>query len=464
MQQSPLRVGIAGLGTVGTTVVQQILTNSTALSRRARRDISIAGVSARRRDLDRGINISDLPWFDDPSALAVAGEIDVFVELIGGAEGVARQCVEAAIAAGKPVVSANKALLAAHGNELAQAAQAANVPLNFEAAIAGGIPIVKILREALNANTISAVYGILNGTCNYILTRMEAEPDLGFAPCLEQAQSLGYAEADPSFDVDGHDAAHKLAIIASLAFGTRINGKTVYCEGIRDITQADIRAAQELGYRIKLLAVAQLTETGIEQRVHLAMIPADAALARVSGVTNAVAVTCDLLGELVTIGPGAGGKATASAVLADIIDIARDRRTPPLGFGYEDLVAHKPAPMGDHEGGYYIRINLMDKPGALAAIAKRMAEEEISLRNIIQRQRFAGDKILQLQARSDVQAESKPTPGNETTGDLQPVIMITHATNEAAVRRALNLVRDDGYTFGEPHMIRIEPLPTPGKD
>ncbi len=442
MEPRPLRVGIVGLGTVGQAVVRRLTAGRASVGAAAGRKIEIGGVSARVREKARDVDMAPFCWFDDPLDLARSKGIDVFVELIGGADGVAREGINAAIAAGKSVVTANKALLAAHGDALFQAAQAADVALNFEAAIAGGIPAVKMLREALTGNTISRVFGILNGTCNYILTRMEAEEDLDFDTCLAQAQALGYAEADPGFDVDGHDAAHKLALLTSLAFGTRINAGAVYCDGIRAITQADIRAARELGYGIKLLGVAQRTDTGIEQRVHLAMVPAGSAIAQIAGVTNAVAINSDLLGELVFMGPGAGGDATASAVIADLIDLARGVRVHPLGRSHAALAPFQAARMRAHEGGYYIRINLLDKPGALAAIARRMAQQEISLRNIVQRQQFAGEAIRQ--------------GGDET--NLQPVIMITHATSEAAVHRALDGVRDDGYVTGEPHMIRIEQL------
>ena len=319
-----LRIGIAGLGTVGASVVRLLANNGSELTRQCGRPIRVVAVSARDRSRDRGISLDGVEWFDDPVEMAKKAAIDVFVELIGGAEGSARDCVKAALDAGRHVVTANKALLARHGLSLAEAAEKKGVLLNYEAAVAGGIPVIKTLREALAGNTVGRVFGILNGTCNYILTRMEAE-GLSFQACLVDAQRLGYAEADPTFDIEGHDTAHKLSLLTSLAFGTRIAPDDIYMEGISNITQGDIRAAAELGYRIKLLGVAQRTDSGIEQRVHPTMVPTASVIAQVHGVTNAVAIETDILGELLLSGPGAGGNATASAVIGDIADIAKSR-------------------------------------------------------------------------------------------------------------------------------------------
>ena len=268
-------------------------------------------------------------WVDDPVGLAADPGIDVFVELIGEGDP-AKAAIERALASGKSVVTANKALLARHGVALAALAEQHHVALNFEAAVAGGIPIIKTLREGLVGNSLERIYGILNGTCNYILTRMEREK-LSFADCLKDAQRLGYAEADPTFDVEGHDTAQKLAILASLAFGTKVDPDAVYVEGISSITPDDLDAAEELGYRIKLLGVAVATDQGIEQRVHPTMVPKDSAIAQVMGVTNAVTVDADAVHAITLVGPGAGGMATASAVVSDIGDIARGVRTPPFG-------------------------------------------------------------------------------------------------------------------------------------
>ena len=318
----PLKVGLAGLGTVGASVVRLIAEQRAALSIKCGRPIEVVAVSARSRTKDRGIDIKKLRWFSDPVALASDPGIDVFVELIGGSGDPARAAVMTALKAGKAVVTANKALLASHGMALAAIAEKKQVALNFEAAVAGAIPIVKTLREGLAGNSIARVYGILNGTCNYMLTRMEREK-LTFEECLKEAQRLGYAEADPSFDIEGHDTAQKLSILASLTFGTQLDPKAIYVEGITSITPADLQWADELGYRIKLLGVAVKTDQGIEQRVHPTMVPKDSAIAQVMGVTNAVTIDADAMPPITLVGPGAGGMATASAVVADIADIAR---------------------------------------------------------------------------------------------------------------------------------------------
>jgi homoserine dehydrogenase len=338
------------------------------------------------------------------------------------------------------VVTANKALLARHGVALAALAERHHTALNFEAAVAGGIPIVKTLREGLVGNALHRIYGILNGTCNYILTRMEQEK-LSFADCLKDAQRLGYAEADPSFDVDGHDTAQKLAILASLAFGTKVNPRAVYVEGISSIAPADLDAADELGYRIKLLGVAVKTETGIEQRVHPTMVPKDSAIAQVMGVTNAVTIDADAVHAITLVGPGAGGEATASAVVSDIGDIARGVRTAPFGRPTARLAASGKAPMQLHEGGYYIRLLAVDRPGTFASIARRLAEQNISIESIMQR--HAGSR---LHGGDDPRSAAEPVP----------VILITYATTEDAVRKALAGVKRDRVISGAPQVIRIE--------
>ena len=287
---------------------------------------------------------------------------------MGGEGDPAKAAVEAALAAGKSVVTANKALLARHGVALAELAEKNGVALNFEAAVGGAIPIVKTLREGLAGNSLARIYGILNGTCNYILTRMEQEK-LSFADCLKDAQRLGYAEADPTFDVEGYDTAQKLAILASLAFGTKVDPDAVYVEGISSITPADLEAADELGYRVKLLGVAVKTDKGIEQRVHPTMVPKDSAIAQVMGVTNAVTIDADGIAPITLVGPGAGGAATASAVVADIGDIARGVRARAVRPAGRELDRSRKAPMQRHEGGYYIRLLAVDKPGTAATIA-----------------------------------------------------------------------------------------------
>jgi len=371
--------------------------------------------------------------------LAGDREIDVFVEVIGGEGDPAKRAVEAALSAGKSVVTANKALLARHGVALAALAEQHHVALNFEAAVAGGIPIVKTLREGLVGNSLTRIYGILNGTCNYILTRMERE-NLSFARALEEAQQLGYAEADPSFDIEGQDTAQKLAILASLAFGTRVDPCAVYVEGIASITPEDLRAADDLGYRVKLLGVAVKTENGIEQRVHPTMVPKASAIAQVMGVTNAVTVDADAVREITLVGPGAGGEATASAVVSDIADIARGVRTAPFGRPSARLASVEKAPMQRHEGGYYIRMLAVDKPGTAARIATCFAEESISLESIMQRH-FG----------------PRPLGGEDPSAARPvPVILITYATTEDAVRRALAKVEAERVIEGKPQLIRIE--------
>jgi len=436
-----LRIGLAGLGTVGSSLVGLIECHGSDLAVRCGVPISVSGVSARDRNRDRGVDLGGLKWFDDPMALARDPGIDVFVELIGGANGIALDSIKAALAAGKHVVTANKALMAEHGLALARQAEDAGVSLNFEAAVAGGIPIIKTLREGLAGNTVSRVYGILNGTCNYILTRME-EDSASFAECLTAAQELGYAEADPTFDIEGHDAAHKLALLTAIAFGTTVDANSIYVEGISSITLADIEAADELGYRIKLLGVASRTESGIEQRVHPTMVPKSSAIARIDGVTNAVAVEADFVGQLVLSGPGAGGDATASSVISDIADIARGDRVGTFGRPVSKLEPYRRAGIRLHEGGYYIRLSVFDRPGAFAAIAKRMADHNISLESIVQRHR----------------APRLSAPGGSVPEAPQPVILITYETTEDAIREALADILRDGHIAGAPQMIRIEQL------
>jgi homoserine dehydrogenase len=430
----PLKVGVAGLGTVGAALVAQVTQQREALEARCGRRIEIAAVSARSRAKERGISLKKFAWFSDPVELARAPDIDVFVELIGGADGPAKAAIEAALAAGKSVVTANKALLAKYGVRLATIAEKHHAALNFEAAVGGAIPIVKTIREGLAGNSFARIYGILNGTCNYILTKMEQE-NRTFAECLKEAQQLGYAEADPSFDVEGHDTAQKLAILASLAFGTKVDERAIYVEGISSITPADLSAAEELGYRVKLLGVAVRTAKGIEQRVHPTMVRRDSAIAQVMGVTNAVTIDAEGINPLTLVGPGAGGAATASAVLTDIGDIARGVRTAPFGRPTARLAAVHKAPMQRHEGGYYIRLLARDRPGTAATIAKRLAEQEISMESIVQRHDADGAGVK--------------------TGSV-PVILITYATTEDAVRKALAAVGRDRVISGRPQVIRIE--------
>ncbi|MEQ1650456.1 MAG: homoserine dehydrogenase, partial [Hyphomicrobiaceae bacterium] len=291
----PLKLGIAGLGTVGAGLLHLLEVHNARVADHLGRPVKVMAVSARTRQKDRGVSLAGVRWVDDPVKLATDPAIDLFVELIGGEDGVAKKAVEAALGAKKHVVTANKALLAKHGFELAKLAEKNGVALNFEAAVAGGIPVIKTMREALVGNQVKRVYGILNGTCNYILTKMQDEKR-SFADVLKEAQAKGYAEADPTFDVGGFDTAHKLSLLAALAFNTKIAADQIHIEGIQSINQLDIEAANELGYRIKLLGVAQMTDSGIEQRVHPTLVPKDSAIAGVSGVTNAVAIDADFAG------------------------------------------------------------------------------------------------------------------------------------------------------------------------
>src|SRR5499427_9084733 len=381
---APLKVGIAGLGTVGAEVVRLIEEQGRLLSARSGRGIRVVAVTARSKAKKRAVDLRGIEWVKDPVTLASHPGIDCFVELMGGSGDPAFTAVETALKAGKSVVTANKALLAKHGLRLAKAAEKHGGALNYEAAVAGGIPIIKTLREGLAGTSVNRVYGILNGTCNYILSRMEQE-GLTFAECLKDAQRLGYAEANPSFDVDGHDTAQKLAILASLAFGTKVAQSAVYVEGISSIAPEDLRAASDLGYRVKLLGVAVKTAKGIEQRVHPTMVPKSSSIAQVMGVTNAV--TIDGLGipPITLVGPGAGGAATASAVVADIADVARGIRAKPFGQPVAQLRTTSKAPMERHEGGYYIRLMARDHAGTAATIATRLAEQKISIESIVQR-------------------------------------------------------------------------------
>ncbi len=425
----PLSVGVAGLGTVGGGVLKMLRDNADIVTARAGRPIVVTAVSARDRSKDRGFPVTGLRWYEDPVALASDPAVDVVVELIGGSEGPARALAEAAIAAGKPLVTANKALLAVHGAELAAAAEERGVPLGFEAAVAGGIPVIKALREGLSGNRISAVAGILNGTCNYILTQMR-ERGREFADVLADAQKLGYAEADPSFDIDGIDAAHKLAILAALAFGRPVAFDQVHVEGIRRISAVDIAFATELGYRIKLLGIARQTDAGIETRVHPCMVPETAPIARVDGVFNAIVAEGDFVGRVMLEGRGAGAGPTASAVVADLIDIARNRTTPVWGAAGAALSTAPPVPMSSHIGPYYLRLMVVDRPGVIADVTAILRDMGVSLESMLQRGRSPGEAV--------------------------PVVLVTHETKESAMRAALDRIGALPTVTEAPTLIRIE--------
>lgn len=427
----PLNIAIAGLGTVGAATVRLVREHGTLLAKRCGRPIAIAAVSARDPERDRGIDLTGVAWMDDPLALATQPGIDAVVELIGGADGVAKDLVSAALSAGRHVVTANKALLAHHGTALARLAEDNGVSLRYEAAVAGGIPIVKALREGLAGNSVERVYGILNGTCNYILTTMR-ETGREFDDVLAEAQALGYAEADPGFDIDGVDTAHKLAILTALAFGCGVDFDSVYIEGIRGVTADDIRFAEELGYRIKLLGIARRADHGIEQRVHPCLVAQGSAIANVEGVFNAVVADGDYVETTVYQGRGAGGGPTASAVVADIMDVARGAEVPTFAIPAKDLAPSDPAPMERHNGPFYVCLTVRDEPGVMAEVTAVLRDEAISLESMLQRGRAPGEPV--------------------------PVVLITHETEEAAMTRALANIGKISTMAAPPRMIRIESL------
>lgn len=428
---APLRIAIAGLGTVGTGVIKLLDESGELIAQRGGRPIEIGAVSARNRDANRGVHIDRFKWWDDALALAEDPDTDVFVELIGGADGIALQAVMAALRCGKHVVTANKALIALHGVELARLAERHKVALRFEAAVAGGVPIIKTLREGLVANRISRIYGILNGTCNYILTNMEAT-GRDFHAVLSDAQAQGYAEADPAFDVGGIDTAHKLAILSSLAFGCETDFASIYIEGIENISAHDIAVVGELGYRIKLLGLASMTEHGVEQRVHPCLVPLNRPIAAVDAVTNAIVVDTDKAGRIVLEGPGAGQAPTASAVMADLVDLARGHVHPAFMVPADRLKPMSPSPMAHHVGAYYLHLTALDKPGVMAAITEDLAEEGVSLASIIQR----GAEHL----------------------ETVPIILVTHECQESVMKRALARIAAHDSIVKPPRMIRIETL------
>jgi homoserine dehydrogenase len=423
---TPFRIAIAGLGTVGGGVVKALAARNDDLSTRAGRRLEVVGVSARDAGKARGFEVRN--FSADPLALA-SGDADLVVELIGGEEGVARQLVETALANGKHVVTANKALLAKHGRALAELAEKKDVALKFEAAVAGGIPIVKTLRESLVAYEVQAVKGILNGTCNYILTEMEAT-GADFAEVLKEAQRLGYAEADPTLDVGGGDTAHKLALLAGLVFGTAPDLSSMAVEGITQITAADIHFASEFGFRVKLLGVARRTPNGVEQKVHPAMVRARSPLANVDGAQNGVMVDAGAAGPFFFSGRGAGEAPTASAVISDIVEAAAGAFRPAFGRPAAQLAALVPAPAGAAVSPWYLRFEVLDVPGVLASIASNLSEAGVSIESMIQRGRAPGEGVA--------------------------IVMITHDAPQSAVERALKAIAASDKVRARPCMIPME--------
>lgn len=426
---SPLRLGIAGLGTVGTGVAKIIAAKHNLLAARSGRPIEISAVSARSRDKDRGIDLSPFDWEDDPVTLAQRDDVDVYVELMGGSDGPAKASVEAAIAAGKHVVTANKAMLALHGQSLAATAEAAGRVLRFEAAVAGGIPVVKALTEGLAGNQVTRIMGVMNGTCNYILTRMESS-GLSYDEVFAEADGLGYLEADPNLDVGGIDAGHKLALLASIAFGTQVNFDAIELEGIQRVTIEDIHHAADMGYRIKLLGVAQNSGRGLEQRMMPCLVPASSPLGQLENATNMVVLEGDAVGQIVLRGAGAGEGPTASAVMSDVIDIARGVEISTFGQPADSLSVAVPA-QSAVAAPYYLRMELLDKPGALAKIATVLGDAGVSI-----------DRMRQY--------------GHETPS--APVLFVTHPTARNALLDAISRMPATGVLSGEPMALRIENL------
>lgn len=424
---TPLRLGIAGLGTVGTGLIRIVQENGNLLHARASRPIEIVAVSARSRARNRGVDISGYAWEDDPVALARREDVDIVVELMGGEDGPAKALTEAAIAAGKDVVTANKALLAMHGQALAEAAEAKGVSLRFEAAVAGGIPVIKALSEGLAGNTITRVRGVMNGTCNYILTRME-DAGLPYDTVFEEANQLGYLEADPTLDVGGIDAAHKLTLLSAIAFGVKPNFNAVDIEGIEKVTIDDIRAASDMGLRIKLLGVARITGRGLEQSMSPCLVPADSPLGQLSGGTNMVVIEGDAVGQIVLRGAGAGEGPTASAVIGDVIDIARGFRMPVFGQPAATLIKAVSA-KATASKPWYLRMTLIDKPGALAKVAEALGAAGVSI------------KQMRQYDHEDTRA---------------PVLVITHKTTRDAIDHAIALAEQTKVVVGTPVALAIE--------
>ncbi|MGA7674235.1 MAG: homoserine dehydrogenase [Rhizomicrobium sp.] len=423
---TPLKVAIAGLGTVGGGVVKALQAHGKALNDRAGRRIEIAFVCERDETKKSGFAVEN--WVSDIHAVAKT-DADVVVELIGGEDGPALELVEAALKAGKHVVTANKAMMARHGARLAALAEEKNLALKFEAAVAGGIPIVKALRESLIVYGVVAVRGILNGTCNYILTQMETT-GRPFGDVLKDAQKLGYAEADPTLDVGGGDTAHKLALLAGLAFGVAPDLDTMPVQGITHIMPDDIAFAREFGFRIKLLGIAKKTPQGIDQRVQPAMVRAGTPLGDVDGVFNAVSADTGAAGSFFFEGRGAGEAPTANAVIADIVDIARGNIGPAFGIPERSLVPLSPAPSGSASSAFYLRFQVLDVPGVLAEIAGHLAKWRVSIESMIQRGRAPGEAVS--------------------------IVMITHETTHAAIENALKTIAESDKIISPPCMIPME--------
>ena len=423
----PLRLGIAGLGTVGAGVVKIVRQKANLLGARAGREVVITAVSARSKSKDRGVNLNDYAWEDDPVKLAQRDDVDVFVELMGGEDGPAKAATEAAIKAGKDVVTANKAMLAMHGQALAELAESHGKVIRFEAAVAGGIPVIKALTEGLAGNSITRVMGVMNGSCNYILTRMQSA-GLTYEEVFAEADGLGYLEADPQLDVGGIDAAHKLAILSSIAFGTQVNFDGIALEGIENVTIEDINQAADMGFKIKLLGSAQLTGRGLEQSMAPCLVPESSPLGQLDGGTNMIVLEGDHVGQIVLRGAGAGEGPTASAVMSDVMDLARDIRLPTFGQPATSLQDAKIATAAT-PASYYLRMSLEDKPGALAKVATALGDAGVSI-----------DRMRQYN-HEDATA---------------PVLIVTHKTSSEALTAALDALPATGVVSSTPVALRIE--------
>ena len=423
-----LKIGIAGLGTVGQGVFKILSEGKEMLEKRSGCGLEISAVSARSKNADRGINLNNVIWLDNPLELASHNDIDIVVELIGGSDGIALELARKTLESGKHFVTANKALIAHHGMELAKLAEKNNVSLLFEAAVAGAIPVLKTIREGLSANKFHRISGIMNGTCNYILTEMKQKGS-GFNEVLKDAKAKGYAEADPAFDIGGTDAAHKLAIISALAYNTVIDFDSVYVEGITDITINDINYASEMGYEVRLLGITKKIGEVIEQRVHPCLVPVNSPLAAINGVTNAVLIESSEAGDILLTGAGAGEKPTASAVVADIMDIASGRTSNAFGVPTSDLVKTEPWNINKHNGEYYIRVGVKDESGVLASLTSLLNEDNIGVETIVQK-------------------------ADSNNGTAQ-VALTTHKTSEKNIKDAIEKIAGKDYVIEKPHMIRI---------
>ena len=424
------KVGVAGLGSVGAATVKLLQEESDLISLRTGCSIDVSLVSARDENKERDFSHNEVKWVNDPTHMAKDSQLDLVVEAIGGESGIAKAVIETALGAKKHVVTANKALIACHGLNLAKMAESAGVSLKFEAAVAGGIPIIKALNEGLSSNRVTSIYGILNGTCNYLLSNMHRS-GREFNDLLEEAKQLGYAESDPTFDIDGTDTAHKLAILSSLAFSTRPSFSSIYTEGITNITPQDFEFADELGYRIKLLGIARMTEMGLEQRVHPCLVKMDAPIGYIEDVFNGVVIEGNHVGTAMFEGRGAGPGPTSSAVVADIIDIVLGRVSKPFGVPVKHLEEPIQSEFAHRKGAYYIRCSVLDQPGVFAEIATVLKENSVSMERVIQR-------------------------GSNNGGGVQ-VVMTTHEAKEEEIELIIGSIDKSKVVLEPTRVIRIEP-------